>query len=138
MVFNAPAVVVTHFGEDKRGRGECAVAVADRGINSRVAEADDIGAAIAIEVAHDPEVFGPLPALTRVESGKHQFWWLKCAISIAQGDPDAVIPKSDQVRFAVTRHINHKARVLIDAPALVISQVRDYETRRLECAVAIA
>src|SRR5262245_65049883 len=114
MFFNAPAVDVTHFGKDKRGRSKCAVAVAERGLNSRVAEADDIGAAVAIEVAHDPEVFGHLPTLICVESRKHQFWWLKRAVSIAQGDPNAIIPKPDQVRFAITRHINHKARVLID------------------------
>ena len=83
-------------------------------------------------------MFGALPALIRVESGKHQCWWLKRAISVAQGDPNAVVAKSDQVGFAITRHINHKARVLIDAPALVISEVRDHEFRRLECAVAIA
>ena len=36
-----------------------------------------------LEVAHDPEMFGALPALIRVESGKHQFWWLKRAIAVA-------------------------------------------------------
>src|SRR5579872_3820457 len=95
-------------------------------------------AVIAIEVTHDPQVLGPIPALGRVESGEHQFRRLKRAVSVAQGDPDSVRAEPDQVRFAVTGHVHHEARVLVDAPAVVISQVRDHEPRRLERAVAIA
>ncbi len=138
VVLKAPAVVVTHVSEDERGRGEGAVAVAGRGINSRVAEPDDIGAVIAVEVTHDPQVLGPVPALRLVESGEHQFRRRKRAVSVAQGDPNSVRPDSNQVRPAVAGHIQHEARVLIDAPALVISQVHDHESRRLEGAVAIA
>ena len=69
------------------------------------------------------EVLGALPALSRVEIGEHQFCRLERAVSIAQGDPDAVVPKSDKVCFAVTGHIRDKARVLVDAPSLVVAQV---------------
>ena len=58
MVLDAPAVVVSHFGEDVRAVGERAVAVAERRIDAGVAEPDHIGAAITIEIAHDPEVLG--------------------------------------------------------------------------------
>ncbi len=138
MVLNAPAVVVAHGGEDERGRGEGAVAVAHGGIDPRVAETDDVGAAIAVEVTHDPQMLGPVPTQSRVEVGEHQFRWLEGAVAVAQGGPHTVVPEPDQVGLPVPRQVHHVARVLIDPPALVVAQVRHHELRRLECAVAVA
>ena len=119
-------------------RGERAVAVADRRPGARVAEADDVGATIAIEIGHQPGVAGDLPALARTEFREHQCCRLERAVSIAQGNPDTVIPKSDDVCSPVAGEVGDHSRVLVDAPTLVVAQIGEDELRLLEAAVAIA
>jgi hypothetical protein len=48
-----------------------------------------------------------------------------------------VIPKSDDVSLTVSGDIGHKAWMLIHAPALVISQVGNYELHNLEGAISV-
>ena len=80
----------------------------------------------------------PCQPLRRVESAKNQTRRLEGAVAVAERDPDAGVAEPDDVGLAVSGDVDDEARVLVDAPALIVSEVPDDEPRRLERAVAVA
>ena len=58
---------------------------------------------------------------------EHEFRRLESAVAVAQRGPDAVVAEPDDVGLAVSGEVSDEARVLIDAPALVVPQVHEHE-----------
>ena len=138
MFFDPPSGVVAEIRKNEGRRGERAIAIAERGINPGVPEADDVDATNAVEIAEDPEVFGRLPALCRIEALENKFWRLEGAVAVAERNPNAGVAEPNDVGLAVAGDVDDEAGVLVHAPPLVVSEVCNDEFRRLERAVAVA
>ena len=102
-----------------RREAERAVAVAERDIDAGVAEADDVGAAVAGDVGEearmlvDPPAAGSKPKSVMTGTG------VKCerAVAVAERDVHAGVAEADDVGAAVAGQVGEEARMLVDAPA---------------------
>lgn len=61
----------------------------------------------------------------------------ECSIAVVECDVHAIICKPNEIKFAISRHVHNKARVLGDAPALVIAEEGEDLFGRLESAIPV-
>src|SRR5439155_156643 len=125
---DSPALVIVESGENELR----ATAARDGRPDTVVAESNDIGFSISGQVSRKAWLLFDAPALVVAQIVDDQLRRLKAAVAIAQRDPRAVVAEADNVSFAVTGYIGEKARVLIDAPAVVIAQIGNDESHGLE------
>ena len=125
MLVDSPALVVAEVVENEPGLLEGAVAVGQRDVDPGVAEADDVGAAVAGDVGDEAGVPVDLPAAglgAEVVDGRHGRVG-EGAVSVGEGDVDAGVAEADDVGAAVAGEVGEEAGVLVDAPALVVAEV---------------
>ena len=121
-------------------RLERAVAVAQRRPHPGIAEAHDVGPAVAGDVGQEARVLLHPPATgLEAEVRQHELRRLERAVAIAQRRPHPGIAEAHDVGPAVTGDVGEEARVLLHPPATgLVAEVRQHEPRRLERPVAIA
>src|SRR5439155_17236742 len=105
-----------------------------------VAEADDVGAAVAGEVCEEAGVLVDLPAAGfESEVGEDELHRLEGAVAVSEGDVDAGVAEADDVGAAVAREVCEEAGVLVDVPAArLFAEVGEDELGGAERAVAVA
>ena len=141
VLVDAPAAgLEAEVGEHELRRLERAVAVAQRRPHAGVAEADDVGPAVAGDVGQEARMLVDPPAAgLEAEVGEHEPRRLERAVAVAQRRPHAGVAEADDVGAAVAGDVGQEARVLVDAPAAGLeAEVGEHELRRLEGAVAVA
>src|SRR5262249_41108924 len=141
VLVDAPAAgFLTKVGKHESNGSKRTVAIAERNIDSRVAEPDDVRATVAGDVREKARVLVDAPAsrlLPEVRDDEPHL--LERAVAVAERDVYAGIAEPDDARATVPGHAREKARVLVDAPAAGFeAKVRDHELRRLKSAVAVA
>ena len=114
-------------------------AVGARDVDAGVAEADDVGAAVAGDVGQEARVLVDPPAAGVVaEVGDTSCGALKVPSAVGARDLDAGVAEADDVGAAVAGDVGQEARVLVDAPAAgVVAEVGDDQLRRVEGAVGV-
>jgi hypothetical protein len=113
--------------------------LAQRHKNSRVAEANDVGLAIAGNVCDEARMLVDSPTGIIAEIGNGERRLLECAVAPAQRDPYAGVPESDDVEYACPREVGQESRMLVDPPAAgIIAEILHDALRRPEPAVAVA
>ncbi len=95
---------------------ERAVAVAEGGPHTVVAEADDVGTAVTGEIGEEPGVLVDPPRGVDPEVGNHELWWLERAVAVAEGGPHTVVAEADDVNAAVPGEIGEEPGMLVDPP----------------------
>ena len=100
-------------------RLERAVAVAERRPHAGVAEADDVGAAVAGDVGQEARVLVDAPApASKPRSASTNLRCLERAVAVAERRPHAGVAEADDVGAAVAGDVGQEARVLLHPPAL--------------------
>ena len=95
-----------------------AVAVADRRPHILVAEADDVGPAIAVEIDDEARVPIDPPASRLVpEVGDHDLRILKTAVAVAERGPHAAVAEADDVGKAASGQRREESWMFVDAPS---------------------
>ncbi len=95
-----------------------AVAVAQRRPHAGIAEADDVGLAVAGDVGQEARVLvHPPAACFEAEVCQHELRRLERAVAVAERRPHAGVAEADDVGLAVAGDVGQEARVLVDAPA---------------------
>ena len=117
---------------------ERAVAVAEGGPHTVVAEADDVGAAVPGEIGEVPGVLVDPPPRADPTEVAGELWWLERAVAVAEGGPHTVVAEADDVGTAVTGEIGEEPGMLVDPPRGVDPEVGNHELWWLERAVAVA
>src|SRR6266568_6145920 len=119
MPVDSPALVMTEVGDDRlRLEGERPVAVAQRNVDPRIAEADDVRAAIAAKIGKKARVLLHAPSTRFVtEVGEHELRIGERPVELAQSRPYAVVAETHNIRTLIAGDVGEQARVLIDAPA---------------------
>ena len=115
--------------------------VAYRRPDAGVAEADDVGPAVAGEVGEEPRVLVDPPAAGFVRRSRRATncggWNVPSPLLSATYD--AGVAEADDVGPAVAGEVGEQARMLVDPPAAGLeAEVGEHELRRLERAVAVA
>src|SRR5262249_56613521 len=108
----------------RSGRLERPVAFAEADIDIVVAEADNVGAAIASDIGQEPGMLVYSPPLVNTEfrdAGGHG----ERAVTVTQRDIHTVVPAADDVRPAIPGDIGQEPRVLVHAPPLIDTPPRD-------------
>src|SRR5262249_7474074 len=120
----------------RSGRLERPVAFAEADIDIVVAEADNVGAAIASDIGQEPGMLVYSPPLVNTEfrdAGGHG----EQAVTAAQRDIHPIVPAADNVRPAIPDDSGQEPGGLGHAPHLVNTDSRDAGGHR-ERAVTIA
>ena len=138
MVVHGPPLLDPEVSQHVLGRGERPVAVAQRGPHAVVAEADDVGVAVAGQVDREAGVQASLPALGGVEADQHHPRGREGPVPVTQRGPHAVVPEAQEVGLAVAVQVSQDALVHVGPPALVIAEVGDHELRGGDGPVAVA
>jgi hypothetical protein len=97
------------WGESAPG-GQC-------GPHAVVAEADNVGAAIAGEICHEADMLIDPPALVVAKTLDDELWWGESAPG-GQCGPHAVVAEADEILAPITVDVCEQARVAIFAPAI--------------------
>ena len=119
---------------------EGAIAVAERGVNSGVAEAHDVGAFVTVYISKEPWMpVDPPPSSDVAEVGEDELWRLERAVAVAQRGPDPGVAEAYDVGPAVSGQIGKEPWVPVDPPpSSDVAEVLEDELWRLERAVAVA
>src|SRR5262245_3425760 len=128
MLVDAPATSVEpEIVDDGNGReGERAVALAERDEHAIIAEADDVDAADAADIGEEARMAVDSPAACvepEIADDRHRRE-VERAVAPAKRNEHAVVPKSDDVRKSIAVDVENEARVAVDPPALVETEVR--------------
>ena len=119
MLVHAPAAgFEAEVGEHELRRLERPVAVAQRRPHAGVAEADDVGPAVAGDVGEEARVLlDPPTAGLEPEVRQHELWIGEESAALAERRPHSGVPEPDDVGAAVAGDVGQEARVPIDPPA---------------------
>ncbi len=119
---------------------EAAVAVAECDVDAGVAEADDVGAAVAGDVGEQAWVLVGAPAAGLVaEVVEDELGGREGAVAVAERDVDAGVAEADDVGAPVAGDVGQEAWVAVDAPATRLdAEIRQDDARLGERPVAVA
>src|SRR5262249_406363 len=108
------------------------------GVHAGIAEPDDVGTTVTREISQEARMRVHPPSVVDTEIRQHELRCLKGAVAIAQRHVHTGITETNAVGAPIAREITQEPRMRVDAPALVVAEVRHRELRRLKAAVAIA
>src|SRR5690606_14967811 len=117
---------------------EAAPSVAERHPHAFVAEADDVRDADASQIGEEARMPVDAPAPGDVAEilehghGREP----EAAVAVAERHVDAGIAEPDDVRAAVAVDVGEEAGMPVDAPSLLIAEIREHEGGRVEGAAA--
>ena len=140
MLVDAPAAgLVAEVVHDAGDGAEGAVGLGARDVDPGVAEADDVGAAVAGGVGQEPRMPVDAPAAGLVAEVVHDAGdGAEGAVGLGARDVDAGVAEADDVGAAVAGGVGQEPRMPVDAPAAgLVAEVFDDELRRAEGAVGL-
>ena len=115
---------------EPRRRRERAVGVCQRHVHAGIAEADDVGAAVAGDVGEEARMFLDPPAASlEAEVGQHGPGRAERPIAVAERDIHPGVAEADDIGAAVAGDVGEEARVLVHPPAAGLeAEIVDHRT----------
>ncbi len=124
------AGVQAEVGEHEGRRLERAVAVAERRPDAGVAEADDVGPAVAGEVGEEARMAARRASPGRSRSRRATSLRAERAVAVVDSDPDAGVAEADDVGAPVAGDVGDEARVACRRASPGRSRSRRADRRR--------
>jgi hypothetical protein len=123
MPVRSPTLIISQFGSAEYRRAEGSISGRKRGKHTVIAEAYNVGRAIAVEIGKQSQMLLGAPALIEAEVLKHEARCLKSAAAVGSCDPHTILTETDRISAAVTYHVGDQARVQACQPSLALNSV---------------